>query len=153
MRTALVDVSKIRNRKIAQSRECNSDSRYYINLANAAIKENNSSMIKGKTLQCLKECTDKVNANRYYKNCISIMEKVDDESLLASLSSVFSAEVVPAITDLDMLKESVDNCKLSDNIKSSIYNAIKENKVCDRVINNTKNISKRFNLEIGRAHV
>lgn len=145
MRTSMVDISKIRNRKMSQSRVSSIDSKYYYNIANSAIREN-SSMIKMESERFFRNCNDKVNANKYFKNCISIMENVEGNEL-RSLSYIFSSEIVPAITDLDFAKECVENSSLNDNVKERILISIKENKICDRVLSNSKNISKRFNLE------
>ena len=146
MRTTMVDITKIRNRKISQSRTSATDSKYFYNLANSAIVRENNSLIKSETEKFFKNCIDKNNAGKYFKSCVSIMEKVEP-SILKSLSHIFSTEVVPAITDLDSVKECIECSSLDITTKEKILNAIKENKVCDRVISNSKNISSRFNLE------
>lgn len=145
MRKAL-DISKIRKRKISleSSQNCK-DSKYLYNNVRNSLSESKST-IKADSEKFFLNCVDSFNANRYYKKCINIMESVDSK-LIPNLSTIFADQIVPSIIDLDSIKESVIESKLSDDVKDMILFAIKENKIADRVLNNSKNISKRFNLE------
>lgn len=145
MRKAL-DISKIRRRKISleNSQNCK-DSKYLYNNVRNSLSESKST-IKMDTERFFLSCTDMLNANRYYKKCIEIMESVDSK-LIPNLSTIFTDQIVPSIVDLDSVKESALQSKLSENVKDKILYAVKENKIADRVLNNSKSISKRFNLE------
>lgn len=137
---SLLDISSIRNRSISLSRSSTFDSKHNYNMARRAINEN--VCIGMYTNSFLESCTNADNANKYYTKCLWVLENAYDKRLMDK----FINKVLPCIKDLDTVKESVMNIP-RDDIREPILSAIKENKICDRVINNTKAMSKRFNFD------
>lgn len=92
-------------------------------------------------------CVLEDTSDNLYNKCINIMESIsEDKSLLQISSSIFAKQIVPKTTDLDRVKLDIQNSLIPDNIKDTILLSIKETKICDRIISNDINISKKQNI-------
>ena len=136
---------KFRNRAIHSTTE-NSDAGNLYEIAQSSI-ENNKSTLKNDVYKFFQECTDKYNAERYGIKCMTIMVDLkENASLLSILENKFSHEILPYISDLDAVKQQCHRLNLAESTVASIDNAVKINKICDRIVSNDYKLSKRFNF-------
>ena len=150
MRTdKLITISQIKARQnaINSTNESTTDVGNLYLIAKNSI-DKNLSTIREDAYRFFHECRDKHNANTYAMKCLSTLESVKDNSaLLQILESKFAHEVVPYIEKLEGLKDSLRQYSLAESTLETINEAIKVNKICDRIVINDAKLSKRFNFD------
>ena len=114
---------------------------------NSIKKNTNKSILENMCIKLYKECQNIKNANKYYKDCISILEDMKEyPSIVNILENRLANDIIPYIIDLKAFKESLYKYNLSNDTIAILEDAILTNTICQRIINNTNMISKRFDL-------
>lgn len=146
-----ITISQIKTRELALSKNSrsskDSDNSYLYNLVENSI-DKNASTLKNDAFKFFKGCTNFYNANNNAKLCLNILEQVsNNQQVYDILEGVFCREIIPYIDNLDALKNIVSKRKLTESSIENIYDAIKTNKICDRILNNNSKMSSRFNFD------
>ena len=141
-----VNEIKFRNQAVNSEEDPSKDAGNFYMIATESV-DGKKSTLKNDVYRFFQECTNKFNAERYQTECMIIMKDLkEDASLLSILENKFSHEIIPYISNLDDLKSHASRLNLAESTISSINNAVKINKVCDRIITNDYKLSKRFNF-------
>ena len=125
MRTSNIDFGKVLKRDLAINSEYGGeDPLCMYNIARESLKENKSTVNRD-IENFFNNCRSIKYADKYYNNCLSLIENVNDD-IKDRVVSIFSEEIIPYVKNLNSLKESV---KYNDNIdsdtKSILLNSIK----------------------------
>ena len=114
---------------------------------NSIKKNTNKSILENMCIKLYKECQNIKNANKYYQDCISILEDMKEyPSIVNILENRLANDIISYIIDLKAFKESLYKYNLSNDTIAILEDAILTNTICQRIINNTNMISKRFDL-------
>ena len=148
MERKTIDFYKVQKRKISLEENDNTNDSNNLYCMTLDSLHENKSTLKSDLESFFKSCSNFYNANKYYKQCISIMEQLEcnNVELINSTSTFFAENIIPYIEHLYLVKDCIDESSLSGGIKEKILLSIKENKICDRVLGNIKSIGKRYDL-------
>lgn len=143
-----ITIDKIRNRSIAlNSSKDNSDNQYLYEISLASIKQNRST-IKSDVSKFMSGCMNYKNANKHYRHCLNLLEKMQyDKEISSIIESDFINFIIPYIERPEQVQEVLTRYNLSESSLDKINDSLKEYKVCDRIINNDKTLSKRFDFD------
>ena len=146
MERLLIEFPNIMKRDMAmRSREDPYDNQYLYSIASESVKEHKRTAIR----ECnnfLDGCKNVKNANKYYRNVLSLIEKVNEKispDQAELLENKFAKDIVPYIEDLKSLKESLSRFNIN---REPILKAIKENTICNRILKNHDKLNKRFDF-------
>lgn len=124
-------------------------------MSKIALDESNASICNDDNLRnqyiesVFSNCTDEESSSKYLNVMINHINECTDESIDARHSSALINtmvnEVIPSMSSDALKSEAFDNLLYG---KDDICDAINEALYCDRVIENNKKISKRFNADI-----
>lgn len=77
---------------------------------------------------------------------LAYKEKLD-ESFINKMVKYIDNEIIPKIPNLTESNNIVNSSKLPDNVKETFNKSFHEYSLCDRVINNDRKLSNRFNFD------
>lgn len=94
-----------------------------------------------------RECTTNNNyANNNAKYCINLLSEMEDKVNTSSYYREFIENILPACRDLDTIEEAVNSVSLPMSNKNMILEAVEDNRVYTRVLNNNAKLSTRFDM-------
>lgn len=109
----------------------------------------------------MSKITNSENANRYFREGISIISKLSklkemnivDEGYVNNILDKYIFEIIPYLEDTSILRETAHRYILPDDYRDKIINYAGLYEVADRILLNYKHISNRFNIldEIRKA--
>lgn len=86
------------------------------------------------------------NANRYLKECVSILNETIDKPYNSKIADSINSEIIPKCKDLDMVESCLQDVKNPED-KSMFLETVESLRHCDRVLENYNRISSRFNMD------
>ena len=126
--------------------------KYYTNLKSQLENLTDGSVnpsVKNSLRSFMKSICDISNANKYYRQPLSIIEKFNeiDHRISNEILVDYTTQVLPYVEDLSGIKETLNRYELFDNQRDKILETASQYIVADRILNNHSRISKRFNIE------
>lgn len=142
-----VNSDLIRKRLTSLNSTCaSSDAQFYYERAKREDKED-SSLRLSSMKEFMSRCSDKVNANKYYRQCLYVLERVAMEEKGKSITETFCNNVLPYIENVATVSDIVGRYRLTHEQSSMIKNTAEQYATADRIITNHNQMSKRFNIE------
>lgn len=137
--------------------DANTVSKYYTTICNQIDSPSYlgttigaNQLIQKNLRSLLESLQDSNTANLFIEYPISLIEIFDKKNDIASSKYIlkeFTDNILPYVSDLSNIWETVGRYELSDKEKNSILEAAKDYIAADRILENHRLISKRFNLE------
>lgn len=105
--------------------------------------------IRSAVSKFMTECASLPNAKYHYKNCIGLLEMVEEKvpDIIGEVSSYFALSVVPFCENLVLIESCINDANITDIIKQKILGKLHEYKIADRIIDNHNKLTKRFNVD------
>ena len=138
--------------------DVNAVSKYYTRimkqLESPSYSGKNNQLIQNDLRSLLESLQDSNTANLYIEYPISLLEifnKKEDEYTAKYILKEFTENILPYISELSCIEETVNRYELTDDERKSIFESAKNYIAADRILENHRLISKRFDIE-GLVH-
>ena len=137
----------VRENYMLDSRPMNTNDGLYVSACKSIVNNKAIDLVKENVTRYFKSCANKKNANRDFGKCLSLLEALYENntyySIYNEMVDMVKLSVLPYCEDTMMVKDTIEKY---NGFYTNLKTANMINECVDRVLNNHKKISNRFNV-------